>query len=180
MVENFKTGKYPQGSTKLPADYNHGTSHASSTDEGKAAGWVVDLELRADGDELWAQVEWTETAAALIDGKEYQFTSATFSFDYTNSNGGEEIGPTLLAFALTNRPVVHGMQPVALALADPGAVRLATEPGADDAAAEGLFSFDETRRRVQAALSAASAPTATATTTAPAAASTWSTSSTTA
>lgn len=154
MVANFTSGRYPQGSTKLAVDYNHGTSHPSSAEEGKAAGWIANLELRADGDELWAEVEWTETAASLIDGKEYQFTSATFSFDYTNSNGGEEIGPTLMAFALTNRPVVHGMQPVTLALAHPAAVRLATDAETEDEAVEGLFSFDETRRRVQAALTA--------------------------
>jgi hypothetical protein len=167
MLSNFKSGKYPQGATKIPADYNHGTSHANSVDEGKAAGWIADLELRADGDELWAHVEWTETAAALIDSKEYQFTSATFSFEYTNSNGGDDLGPTLLAFAITNRPVVHGMQPLALSLVAAGAVRLGDAPraratrgrrpleaAADDEMVEALFTFDETRRRVQAALTA--------------------------
>lgn len=153
MVANFKDGKYPQRPTELTGDYNHGTSRPESIDEGKSSGWVKDLEVRGEGDELWAMVEWTETAAALIDAKEYQFISATFSFDYTNSNGGEEIGPTLLAFALTNRPVVHGMQPVALAMVDPGAVRLAGANVIPEIAAS-LFSFDETRRRLQAALTA--------------------------
>jgi hypothetical protein len=149
MVDNFTTGKYPVAPTKLCVDYTHGTSRPSSAEEGKAAGWILSLELRGAGDELWAQVEWTENAATLIEAKEYQFTSATFNFDYTNSNGGEDIGPTLQAFAICNRPVVHGMEPLSLAVA--GAVRLAD---ASDEVSEALFSFDEQRRRVQAALTA--------------------------
>lgn len=167
MAANFRT-KYPKDPTRLAIDYNHGTSRPNSADEGKAAGWITDVQLRANGDELWGQVEWTETAASMIEAKEYQFVSATFSFDYTNSNGGEEIGPTLLAAAVTNRPVVHGMQPLTLSLAHPAALQLAVEdadpsdPGDgqtqdqadEDDIAEQLFSFDEQRRRVQAALTA--------------------------
>lgn len=150
MAENFKTGKYPVRPTRLTVDYNHGASGRASAEDGKAAGWIEDVELRADGDELWAKVQWTDEAAVRIEKKEYQFTSASFAFDYTNSNGGEDIGPTLQAFAICNRPVVHGMQPLALAQA--GAFMLADAPNGDDEIAEALFSFDEQRRRVQDAL----------------------------
>src|SRR5437870_3195792 len=88
MLSNFKTGKYPQNPTELAFDYNHGTGRPASEDQGKASGWLKDLELRDKGDELWGLVEWTERAASLIESKEYRFVSATFSFDYTNSNGG--------------------------------------------------------------------------------------------
>lgn len=140
MAENFKSGKYPVAPTRLCVDYTHGTSRPASPEQGKAAGWILDLDLREDGDELWAQVEWTTEAVAFIEKKEYQFTSGTFDFEYRNSNGGEDLGATLHAFAICNRPVIHGMAPLSLAQA-----------GAREIAAS-AFSYDETKRRVWTAL----------------------------
>jgi len=148
MAENFETGKYPVSPTRLPIDFNHGTTRAASAEQGKAAGWIVDVEIRAGGDELWCCVEWTDDAAAMIEAKEYQGLSASFSFGYKNSNGGEEIGPTLFGAALTNVPVVHGMQPAMLGLANAHACDLADF----DEESEAQFSFDEQRRRVGEAL----------------------------
>jgi hypothetical protein len=149
MVANFTSGTFPVAPTRLPIDYNHGTSQPKSAEMGKAAGWVAALELRGQGDELWAHVEWTDDAANMIAAKEYQGLSASFAFAYKNSNGGEEIGPTLFGAALTNVPVVHGMQAATLALAD------GVEESSADEDAEAIFSFDEQRRRVQEALSEA-------------------------
>lgn len=157
MVENFQSGTFPVAPTKLFIDYCHGTSNPKSAEQGKAAGWITDLALRDAGDELWALVEWNKAAAEMIEQKEYQFLSASFSFNYTNSNGGEDIGPTLFGAALTNTPVVHGMAAAELALATAGAKWLKLSE-VDDEPAEDVaeaFSFDEQRRRVQAALSEA-------------------------
>lgn len=167
MLENFRTVT-PEAPTKLPIDYNHGTSRPVSAEAGKAAGWITDLALRADGDQLWANVEWTDGAAAMIAAKEYQFVSPTFAYEHTHSNG-EDIGTTLLAAAICNRPVLEGMEP--LSLSAPSALQLDETSGvkalrvlnrdgsvieaSDDEAAEALFSFDEQRRRVQAALTEA-------------------------
>ena len=108
MVANFQSGVRPKAPTRLVVDYDHGEL------TGRAAGWVTDLEVRAGGTELWAQVEWTDEAAELIRRKEYQFTSAEFTSQYVDKETGESRGATLLAFAITNRPFVEGMQPLAL------------------------------------------------------------------
>ena len=108
MVANFQSGVRPKAPTRLVVDYDHGEL------TGRAAGWVTDLEVRAGGTELWAQVEWTDEAAEAIRRREYQFTSAEFTSEYVDKETGETRGATLLAFAITNRPFVEGMQPLAL------------------------------------------------------------------
>jgi phage I-like protein len=45
----------------------------------KAAGWIKQIEARADG--LWARVEWTASAAAEIAAKEYRYISPVFNYD---------------------------------------------------------------------------------------------------
>ena len=107
MVANFTNGVRPIPPTRLVVDYNHGDQ------SGRAAGWITALEVRG-GSELWAQVEWTDEAAEAIRRREYQFTSAEFTSEYVDKETGETRGATLLAFAITNRPFVEGMQPLAL------------------------------------------------------------------
>jgi len=107
MARNFSEGVRPKPPTRLVVDYNHGDQ------SGRAAGWITALEVR-NGDELWAQVEWTEEAATAIRRREYQFTSAEFAWAYQDKESGLDRGPTLLAMAITNRPFVEGMQPLAL------------------------------------------------------------------
>lgn len=143
MVENYKT-LTPKAPTELPLDYNHGTNRPDTIEQGKAAGWIKDLELRADGKELWAQVSLTAEAADLVRNEEYRFVSATFEFDHVHTDGDnrqKRIGATLMAAALTNTPFVEGMQPVTLARA--AAIAL------DEETAEAEFSYDEQRRRIQ-------------------------------
>jgi phage I-like protein len=117
MLTNFKH-VFPLAPTELPMDYNHGTSKPDTPEKGKAAGWFKDMQLRANGDELWALIEWTAPAAAMIANKEYRFVSPTFAYDYKHTNG-QELGTTLLAAAITNTPVIEGQTP--LGLTHPGA-----------------------------------------------------------
>ncbi len=107
MVANFTNGVRPIPPTRLVVDYNHGDQN------GRAAGWITALEVR-NGSELWARVEWTDEAAEAIRRREYQFTSAEFAWAYQDKGDGTDRGPTLLAMAITNRPFVEGMQPLAL------------------------------------------------------------------
>lgn len=147
MVENFKNVT-PRPPTEFPLDYNHGTNRPDTVEQGKAAGWIKDVELRAEDTELWAQVELTELAADLVRKKEYRFVSATFEFEHVHTEGPERkknIGATLMAAALTNTPFVEGMQPVTLS-------REAAIALADDETAEATFSYDDQRLRVQDAL----------------------------
>lgn len=119
MAANFANGVRPVPPTRLVVDYNHGDQN------GRAAGWISAVEVR-NGTELWAQVEWTDEAASSIRRREYQFTSAEFAWAYQDKGDGTDRGPTLLAMAITNRPFVEGMAPLALsekvsqALADTG------------------------------------------------------------
>lgn len=107
MAANFANGVRPVPPTRLVVDYNHGDQN------GRAAGWITALEVR-NGTELWAQVEWTDEAANAIRRREYQFTSAEFAWAYQDKGDGTDRGPTLLAMAITNRPFVEGMAPLAL------------------------------------------------------------------
>jgi phage I-like protein len=71
------------------------------------------LELRNNGDELWAEVEWTDDGAERIRKKEYRFISPSFVKDHVHKDG-RKIGTTLLAAALTCHPFLEGMQALTL------------------------------------------------------------------
>lgn len=112
MVKNFREVT-PVAPTRLPIDYDHLSMKPQKPGDGIAAGWIVDLELRRDGHELWAKVEWTTDGAKRIRAKEYQFVSPSFVKDYVHKNG-QKIGTTLLAAAVTNHPFLEGMAAIAL------------------------------------------------------------------
>lgn len=65
----------------LPIDYDHQIDLAAVPGVGgtaRAAGWIKQLEARADG--IWGRVEWTPAAAQAIAAKEYRFISPVFDF----------------------------------------------------------------------------------------------------
>lgn len=64
----------------LPIDYEHQADDpkARLVPGGvKAAGWIKQLEQRADG--IWGMVEWTETARNMIEAREYRYLSPVFN-----------------------------------------------------------------------------------------------------
>ncbi len=82
----------------LHVDYEHASEvRAPKGEEAPAAGWIDKLEVR-DG-RIWAHVDWTPRASAMIAEREYRFISPTFWFD---SNTLRIVG--LVSVALTNRP----------------------------------------------------------------------------
>jgi hypothetical protein len=81
--------------------------------DGVAAGWLKAVELRANGDELWGEVEWTPEAADLIRKRAYKFVSPSFVKDHVHKDG-TKIGTTLLAAAITNHPFLEGMKALTL------------------------------------------------------------------
>lgn len=82
----------------LHIDYEHASeTRAPAGEPAPAAGWIEELEARADG--IWARVEWTERAAQMIAAREYRFLSPVFYFD---PESGEIL--SLVSAALTNRP----------------------------------------------------------------------------
>lgn len=76
-----------------------------------AAGWFKALELSDDGEELWAEVEWTPRAEKTLAEKELRYISPNFDPDYRDNETLQKHGPTLLGAGLTNRPVIKGMAP---------------------------------------------------------------------
>jgi phage I-like protein len=114
MLHNFQEVT-PKAPTRLPVDYDHLSMAPKALGDGVAAGWIQMLELRNNGETLWAKVEWTPDAATKIGQKEYQFTSPSFVKEHIYKDG-KNIGTTLLAVAITNHPFLEGME--ALTLSD--------------------------------------------------------------
>ena len=86
------------GLASLHVDYEHASElKAPQGEEAPAAGWIVALEERAGA--IWAQVEWTPRAAAMIGDREYRYVSPTFYFDPETT---EVV--SLVSAALTNQP----------------------------------------------------------------------------
>lgn len=113
MIANFEALKSTSKDGKvIPMDYNHG-SLSYGADEAKAAGWITELIKKDDG--LYCHAEWTEEAAEYIKKGEYRYVSPEFSIDTKDEYGNEIEGGFLYAAALTNRPFLKGMEPVALA-----------------------------------------------------------------
>ena len=102
MYRNFTTGLYPPKPQQLPVDYEHlSTKQDRKPGDGIAAAWILDLEKRNDGKELWAYVEYTDAAKEKVAKKEYKGFSPMFHPNWV-THGKKELGPTLLGGALTN------------------------------------------------------------------------------
>jgi phage I-like protein len=89
----------------LPIDYDHRTYVA---DDSRAAGWIRDLQIRAQT--LWARVDWTPAAKAAIARKEFRFISPVFKCqpDDPNASADDISGEVLFlrGAALTNDPAL--------------------------------------------------------------------------
>ena len=100
MVENFKNRVYD---CDLMIDYNH------FVDE--AAGWIKDIYMSEDQQELWAVIDWNKEGSRCVNEKEYRYISGDFTFNHTDNESNIEYGPVLYGAALTNRPFLKGMAP---------------------------------------------------------------------
>lgn len=61
------------------ADFNFDYGHAVQRDEAAiAAGWAKGSSITAEADGIYAQVEWTDAAAAKIKAREYRYLSPLF------------------------------------------------------------------------------------------------------
>lgn len=115
IVKNFSDGvravKASDGSLQLVVDYQHGSTE-TDPEKAKAAGWI--RKLWRVGDAVKAVVAWTKKAAEFITNGEYSYISPEIAFSYKDKKSGEDVGPTLLAAALTNRPFLEELEPVVL------------------------------------------------------------------
>lgn len=106
MYANFNGGVWPKRPVELPVDYEHlATNPNRKPGDGVAAGWFKDLQLRADGTQLWALIEWNEPARKKIAAGEYRYFSPTIHPAWGTDG---KHGPTLLGGAVTNYPTLPG------------------------------------------------------------------------
>jgi phage I-like protein len=79
-------GAFGEKKQKMLIDYEHQTLRAEKNGlPNPAAAWVVGLTYVSEGAEggagLYAQVEWTAAAAAMVSRGEYRYLSPVFNFD---------------------------------------------------------------------------------------------------
>lgn len=78
----------------------------------EASAWVKSLELREDGQELWAFVDWTPKAAQKLSERELRYFSPDFAFKWQDPETGSNFSNVLFGGGLTNRPFVKEMQAI--------------------------------------------------------------------
>jgi len=106
MVENFQ-----RLALDIVVDYEHQTLYG---DKAPAAGWIKQPDsLKVEGGELFALIEWTDTAKEHIKNKEYKYLSPTFKPDTIDPKTGANIGWSLHSVALTNTPFLSEIDAVA-------------------------------------------------------------------
>ncbi|MCC7546186.1 MAG: phage protease [Burkholderiales bacterium] len=97
--------------TRPVVDYEHQSLHAEKNGQAApAAGWIDPASLQwREGQGLFARVEWTERAAAMIAAGEYRYLSPVLLFDKRTG-----VVVDLLMAAVTNTPAIDGMDEVTL------------------------------------------------------------------
>lgn len=106
IIANFDRQANP-----VPLTYEH-PAHSGDGQPIPAAGWV--LELKIDGDNLMALVEFTPKAAQMIKDGEYRFSSVVVDFEGIDRESGEASGAELYELAITNTPFLDGQRPIKL------------------------------------------------------------------
>ncbi|MCA9811892.1 MAG: hypothetical protein KC483_03405 [Nitrosarchaeum sp.] len=97
MIRNFRDDVLRK---RLPIDFSH-------REDEKAAGWIVDLQLSENGENLMITAEWTPSGLEALQTKEFRYFSADFWLQYTDPNTKLELGKTLRGGALTNIPFLQ-------------------------------------------------------------------------
>jgi phage I-like protein len=96
-----RTRQYHQA-TDMVVDYDHQSVFGAKDGVGgraAAAGWVKELQVRSDG--IWGRVEWTASAKAAIEAKEYRYISPVIP---SRKADGRIV--LILNAALTNTPAL--------------------------------------------------------------------------
>ena len=105
IIANFERTKTP-----VPFKYEHPMQMGGEPIP--SAGKVYDLRANESG--LWGFTKFTDRAAELIRGEEYEFCSVVVAFESTSRETGEEIGAELLEVGLTDNPFIDGQQKITL------------------------------------------------------------------
>ena len=130
IIANFRSTQ----NRAIPIDYEHAseqdaTSGSIPTSGCPATGWIRDLKI--EGSDLFAQVEWLSPAKEQIRAGAYRYISPAVRFDSVDRVTGKKIGARLTSAGLTNTPFLDGMRPLAAKDQSPSALtaRLMSEKG---------------------------------------------------
>lgn len=107
MLRDFQKAKDDPNFGGLLVDLDH-LSHRSDS-KSEAAGWVHEMERRADG--LWVRPRWTEMGLPLVEGGTYRFVSPVLC-DLEDLGGNKFRPARFERLALTNDPKLKGMPPI--------------------------------------------------------------------
>ena len=93
----------------LLADYDHFSNDADKPSE--AAGWIEDLQNRADG--LYAKIRWSDDGKKAVEGGRYRYVSPVWNREDVEKIDDKTIRPLRLdRVGLTNDPNIKGMKPL--------------------------------------------------------------------
>ena len=95
----------------IVVDYEHATIY--NPDKAPAAGWIKITDLKAEEGDLYCKIGWTSTAAKHIDEGEYKYLSPVFVANSYDEITDKNIGWTLHSVALTNKPFLSELDPIA-------------------------------------------------------------------
>jgi len=108
MVANYELS-----GIDIVVDYEHQTLYGV---EAPASGWILKdpISLKAENGELFAQINWTDRAKAMIMSGEYRYLSPVFAPNTLSQVDASNIGWTLHSVALTNKPFLEELDEVRL------------------------------------------------------------------
>jgi phage I-like protein len=112
IVRNFNATE----NRRIAIDYEHASEQAPTegsipTQGAPACGWIVAMQNR--GDSLWGLVEWMPHTRKQILNGEYMFFSPAVVLNARDRVSGKPIGAYMSSGAVTNKPFLDGMQPLA-------------------------------------------------------------------
>jgi phage I-like protein len=109
MVRMFRQEAQQAQFPGLLVDYDHFSEDTAKPSE--AAGWITELEGRADG--LWARIRWSDSGEAAVKGGRYRLVSPVWLAADVQRIDDRRIRPLRLhRAALTNSPNLKGMTPL--------------------------------------------------------------------
>jgi len=143
----------------MPIDYDHQIDLAAVPGVGgkaPAAGWIKQLEARADG--IWGRVEWTPAAAQAIAAKEYRFISPVFDFTKADRrillfrHAALTNNPAMTMTALSHQQKEDGVDPILKALLEAMGLKPDTDQATALAHVQELVAADKVATAIAAKL----------------------------
>jgi len=112
----------------LCVDVNHDPDH-------RAIWWY--REVYRSGDQLFADIEWTDEGAMIVNSKAYRYFSPELYFSFRDEMTGEEMRNVLIGWGITNRPFFKGMK----------ALKMSEEAGIDSRSDSTLYFFNNDMKK---------------------------------